>query len=490
MWIRPSVSGGPAPSARCAHTTATCDNSKLYIYGGWNGQKMLNDLFIFYYGGEAKEMSWSRPVATGNVPVFRAGHTMTAVGHKLLVFGGGDGSHYLNDLHILDTETMVWSQAYVAGTSPAARSRHTANLIGSRLFIFGGGDDTRVFNDVYILDTETMSWSRPAVKGNPPAARWGHTTTLIGDGKLLVFGGHDGTQMLNDIHILDIMTLTWSQPTIPTKNSDNSLALIPSARAGHTTTLVGGNKLLVFGGGDGTKILNDTWIMDLPTLLWTKPSISGNPPSARCAHTLNVVENNLIVFGGGDGNRRMKDVYILQIDEVLKSDEKRGGKSKKVPPKKRSNDASKTPEELLPKDIATFLDDIGMKKYLEKFVEHEIEVDTLPFLTEQHLDQLGITTVGARLRLMHAIKNLSNAMNPKKENEVTDASKDLSELASSLKESIDSLTASTNRLSEILRSSLPNPAQGTSRAPPSQTPGVTQLKMKPELPELLNLGTT
>jgi hypothetical protein len=28
---------------------------------------------------------------------------MTAVGTKLYIFGGGDGTHYLNDLHILDT---------------------------------------------------------------------------------------------------------------------------------------------------------------------------------------------------------------------------------------------------------------------------------------------------------------------------------------------------------------------------------------------------
>lgn len=40
---------------------------------------------------------------------------MTAVGAKLLIFGGGDGNQYLNDLHILDTETMAWTQAYVAG---------------------------------------------------------------------------------------------------------------------------------------------------------------------------------------------------------------------------------------------------------------------------------------------------------------------------------------------------------------------------------------
>lgn len=48
---------------------------------------------------------------------------------------------------------MAWSQAYVAGTSPAARSRHTVTAIGNKLVVIGGGDDARVYNDVYILDT-------------------------------------------------------------------------------------------------------------------------------------------------------------------------------------------------------------------------------------------------------------------------------------------------------------------------------------------------
>lgn len=48
-------------------------------------------------------MTWTKPVATGTCPGIRAGHTMTAVGTKLFVFGGGDGNNYLNDLHILDT---------------------------------------------------------------------------------------------------------------------------------------------------------------------------------------------------------------------------------------------------------------------------------------------------------------------------------------------------------------------------------------------------
>ena len=49
-WTRPSVQG-PSPTARCAQTTTSVDGQKvLFIFGGWNGNKMLNDLHAFHFG--------------------------------------------------------------------------------------------------------------------------------------------------------------------------------------------------------------------------------------------------------------------------------------------------------------------------------------------------------------------------------------------------------------------------------------------------------
>jgi len=85
---------------------------------------------------------------------------------------------------------------------------------------------------------------------------------------------------------------------------------------------------------------------------------------------------------------------------------------------------------------------LGLKKYVEKFIAQEIDVETLSFLTEHHLEQLGVATLGARLKILLAIKSMQGE--PKEEME------DLMETAQSLKDSVETLTLSTKNLGRIL----------------------------------------
>lgn len=63
-------------------------------------------------------------------------------------------------------------------------------------------------------------------------------------------------------------------------------------------------------------------------------------------------------------------------------------------------------------DIATWLRDLGMEKYIEAFQREEIDMDILPDLTEDHLlRNLGVQSIGARLTIVAAIQGLAN---PKK----------------------------------------------------------------------------
>jgi hypothetical protein len=48
----------------------------------------------------------------------------------------------------------------VGGTPPLALCGHSATLVGTELFVFGGSDGKHDGNEVHIFDTETYAWSR------------------------------------------------------------------------------------------------------------------------------------------------------------------------------------------------------------------------------------------------------------------------------------------------------------------------------------------
>ncbi|KAK3121423.1 hypothetical protein QOZ80_8BG0652880 [Eleusine coracana subsp. coracana] len=69
----------------------------------------------------------------------------------------GDGRTLLNDLHILDLETMIWDEFETMGTPPSPRSNHAAACYAERyLLIFGGGSHSTCFSDLHLLDMQTV----------------------------------------------------------------------------------------------------------------------------------------------------------------------------------------------------------------------------------------------------------------------------------------------------------------------------------------------
>lgn len=59
-------------------------------------------------------------------------------------------------------------------------------------------------NDLYVLDMDAMHWTHPPTTEHTPAGRQRHTACLVGSKKLVVFGGFDGFRWLNDLYMLDV----------------------------------------------------------------------------------------------------------------------------------------------------------------------------------------------------------------------------------------------------------------------------------------------
>lgn len=61
-WYGPSIKGQP-PDARAAHSADVIGGNKIYVFGGWNGKKAMNDLYVL----ETEKMVW-RQIQLKNVP--------------------------------------------------------------------------------------------------------------------------------------------------------------------------------------------------------------------------------------------------------------------------------------------------------------------------------------------------------------------------------------------------------------------------------------
>jgi len=302
---------GELPEKRNCHNSCIVGN-KLYVFGGYGIQ---NESFLNVRTFNLDTKSWNTPqcAAAGMFPRNRYSSSCVVLGKRILIFGGfSPEGYWLNDLHVLDTEsddsryTHMWYQPETSGQPPSPRAAHSCTLVGRKLFFFGGNDGQTLYDDLHILDTETFHWQKMHPQGLQPLARSGHSALLVKD-KIVIFGGGGlGGTPMNDVHYLDCMggRLVWSQPSLRGTG--------PSPRAGHTACVLHGNCLLIFGGGYIDKVYNDVHMLNVEKSQWSRPADTGDVPCARTGHSMNTVKSLIFVFGGCDSSGMMyNDLYLL-----------------------------------------------------------------------------------------------------------------------------------------------------------------------------------
>ncbi|CAI5476457.1 unnamed protein product [Closterium sp. Yama58-4] len=239
-------------------------------------------------------------MASGDPPSARSGHVAVLVKRcKLVLFGGLRDKDFLDDVIVLDTVTNEWTRPVQAGhgdqakhgaaeeaagqadagaggagggeegdglregeeeweggARPCARAFHAAAAIeGGNMFVFGGRCGKKRLGDFWMLDTDTWQWAQLPCGGIPPCARDFASLVAFGSSRLILHGGWDGTRFLNDTYILDTMSLEWQQVLVPLPAS------LPPPRCGHTASVFN-NRLLIFAGrGTGGSMLNDLWTL-------------------------------------------------------------------------------------------------------------------------------------------------------------------------------------------------------------------------------------
>ncbi len=124
--------------------------------------------------------------------------------------------------------------------------------------------------------TDSNKWIQPQIAGTVPDARYSHSATaLFAQGKdtaqIVVFGGHDGTRYLNDLLILELGTIITHHP-------------LP--------------RLLLIN-------ILDTVSLGEPHRWHSVYDVQGKIPEVRAGHSAVEWENKIVIFGGKNERRHV-----------------------------------------------------------------------------------------------------------------------------------------------------------------------------------------
>lgn len=270
-WSSVDVTGDDIPQIK-GHT-AVMINKLLILFGGYDGARNSNAVHVL----DTTTWSWRTNVkCKGVLPEHRNGHTATAVGHCMYIIGGwlGNGPFASDAMHVLNTDTFEWLVPPTTGTPPGPCNMHSTDYMRELgiILVFRGGDGAQYLNDLHCLNLRTSSWSCMETTGQAPTPRANHGSSTVGR-RLFIFGGWDGQQPLNDMHCFEVGPNTWTKVACR--------GIPPAPRTGKTMLNIR-DKLYVFGGAGVDSTFDDLQIFDPKTSTWFMMG-TASPPKPKGA---------------------------------------------------------------------------------------------------------------------------------------------------------------------------------------------------------------
>ena len=193
------------------------------------------------------------------------------------------------------------------------------------MYLFGGLSGTSTsYNDLWYLDLNTKTWNRPTTNGSYPSPK-AAASLVVYNNSLVLYGGYSHpyshpfnqqVSFFDELHIYCIESFTWNQILF----SQEAPKL-----AGHTASIIDKNKMIFFGGCNGSlgNKTNSVYCLDLDTFEWLNTTtesgskltrdIDGLKPECRYGHSQITLDDERILIIGGCGgpNRNFDDVWIL-----------------------------------------------------------------------------------------------------------------------------------------------------------------------------------
>jgi hypothetical protein len=339
--------------------SAVGESSEVILFGGrFSSQSVNNHTWVF----DANARRWGRTYPKV-APTARDGGTLTGFNFNIILYGGRDDElRPLGDLWGRRACSNCGNENWVSmkdvneksAAVPAPRALHTASGwspgdSSSHMLVFGGvgadaqGHASRLLGDLWHLKWDVGStlvtdarWFRLTTTGDVPAPRAGHAAAVVFHSSayyLYVFGGvvgdrpdsrtssppiywpqgRFGTQLSNDVYILDIAKLKWGVLRQPTTVHDASIwpaptvfslmTVVDSGRSHNQLVLVSG--LLTLPGDRQQVVHSRVYLAEAEV----QP---GQPPSISFLE-VTLEDEPLLQWGGAIVNHPLHQRAVLHV---------------------------------------------------------------------------------------------------------------------------------------------------------------------------------
>ncbi|KAG6584534.1 Kelch repeat-containing protein [Phytophthora cinnamomi] len=332
-----------SPAARSGHAMTLLPTASVLLFGGADGQVFFEDVFLLEPAGyaasissrsspaaprgrgraedaqlQASDVQWKRLVVSRGSsqsprsPLFRSGDVLcSGVVRRAPCLSHPGGGRDYHSMH------------YVQSSAEDERAQGLRVLVVGNVVV--ASDDAVVsdtqaeagagaFNAPTLRVKELRVRHVDAASMWKPRARHAHSSVVVGGDQVFVFGGKDASSstFFNDIFYFDAPLNQWVKPAV------NPTGQLPQPRAlAGLTASDDGNMLFLFGGTDGKQEFGSLFLYDVANARWDSlaGATLGDRPSCRINHSLTfAAPNHLVLFGGRRRALRQNELYVYNVD--------------------------------------------------------------------------------------------------------------------------------------------------------------------------------
>ncbi len=308
---------GTVPAGRVSHS-AVWDSARghMLVFGGESASaSRLDELWA---GVNPKEPMFSshswRPIAGTRTPGPLSAYVMQWLDadDAAFLYGGDDGTQRLNRMWLWTG--AAWGEIALRSlpsdipsprslSASAVRTYMDGSIEHSELYMFGGVTSSGVSTNEFWVFTDGM-WIPLSVPGGPSAR---HSASMVYDSandRLVLVSGVTipGNTVLRDTWLFSCQTGQWTQAVVNHDEFRRSTAMAYDSIR---------NKVVLFGGYNGSTDLGDTWeFMWTPTSQsWIRVALAGPSPRRGAAAQFDPDRGVVVLQGGVSGSTWQADTW-------------------------------------------------------------------------------------------------------------------------------------------------------------------------------------